>query len=156
MLDLVEELRRLVIALNAAGIDYALCGGIAVTIHGATRSTKDIDLVIRESDLDRVLELSAELGFDRPTMPMTFDAGTARERRVRRVAKLAHLEPLMLDLVLVTPVLEDIFAARQTYEWEGTTLSVVSLEGLARMKRMAGRHQDLADLEKLGLLDEEE
>ena len=54
-------------------------------------------------------------------------------------------------LVLATPVLAGVFESRQTFVWAGRPISVVSLEGLARMKRLAGRHQDLADLEKLGV-----
>lgn len=76
-MDLVDELHAVSRALSAAGISFAVCGGIAVTIHGATRTTKDIDL-----------------------LP------------------------------------------------EGTIV-VVSLASLQRMKRLAGRAQDLADLEKL-------
>lgn len=34
-------------------------------------------------------------------------------------------------------------------------LWVVSLEGLAEMKRLAGRPQDIADLQRLGLDDED-
>jgi len=141
-------------ALAAEGIDYALCGGIAVTLHGAVRSTKDIDILVRESDLSRVLGAVAPLGFDRPALPMTFDANTPRERRVQRVAKLAAGEPLLLDLVLVTPVLAAVFEGRQRFSWGETPIWAVSRAGLARMKRMAGRHQDLADLEKLGLTGE--
>jgi hypothetical protein len=43
----------------------------------------------------------------------------------------------------------------KAFEWQGGTISVVSLAGLAKMKRLAGRKQDLADLEQLGIEDEE-
>lgn len=144
-------------ALASGGIDYAVCGGIAVTLHGAVRSTRDIDLLVREEDLSRALAAIAPLGFDYLALPMVFDAGTAEERRVQRVTKLGADEPLTLDLVLVTPVFADVFSGRQRYTWGATPLWSVSRAGLARMKRLAGRHQDLADLEKLGLdRDEDE
>ena len=44
-MNLVDELHAVSRALSAAGISFAVCGGIAVTIHGATRTTKDIDLL---------------------------------------------------------------------------------------------------------------
>jgi len=152
-LDLIAELEQLVEKLAQEGLDYAVCGGIAVTIHGATRSTKDIDVLVQREDLHRALQVARSLGFSHPALPMTFDAGTPQEREVQRVTKLAEEAVLTLDLVIVTPVLADVFESRQTYQWADKRISVVSLEGLAKMKRMAGRNQDLADLEKLGVED---
>lgn len=40
--NLVDELRGLLESLNGAGVEYAVCGGIAVAIHGYPRFTKDI------------------------------------------------------------------------------------------------------------------
>jgi hypothetical protein len=37
--NLVDELHAIAGALRALGVPYAICGGIAVTIHGATRTT---------------------------------------------------------------------------------------------------------------------
>jgi hypothetical protein len=42
MVDLVGELNLIVNALEESGLDYALCGGIAVAIHGYPRATRDI------------------------------------------------------------------------------------------------------------------
>ena len=42
-----------------------------------------------------------------------------------------------------------MWAERESYAWEGTTLTVVSRDGLLAMKRIAGRTQDLADIERL-------
>ena len=46
--------------------------------------------------------------------------------------------------------LQVVWADREVFEWEGRPITVVSAGGLATMKRMAGRTQDLLDLEKLG------
>jgi hypothetical protein len=37
-------------------------GGVAVTIHGATRSTKDIDILIAPNDVATALDLVRPLG----------------------------------------------------------------------------------------------
>ena len=53
------------LALEAAGVPYAVVGGSAVAawvasiVPAATRTTKDIDLLVRRADLDRI---TAELG----------------------------------------------------------------------------------------------
>ena len=49
VLDLYAELRRIVAALDAAGVPYALAGGLAVSIYTTPRATEDIDLLMRIS-----------------------------------------------------------------------------------------------------------
>ena len=54
-MDLYDELVALVDALERQGSGYAICGGIAVALHGYPRFTRDIDLLIRREDLPKVL-----------------------------------------------------------------------------------------------------
>ena len=44
-----DDLVRICRALNGAGARYVLIGGFAVIAHGATRFTKDIDLIIYDA-----------------------------------------------------------------------------------------------------------
>lgn len=60
----------------------------------------------------------------------------------------------MLDLMAVTPALEDAFAAREKIQFEGTEVAVIGRDGLRLMKLAAGRPKDLEDLRKLGLQPE--
>jgi len=149
-MDLYGELLALVDALNEADLDYALCGGLAVGIHGYPRFTKDIDLLVRAEDLDRILAVVAPLGFTYQAGPMTFDHGKPTERHVRRVSKAGEDDLLTLDLILVEPAFQGTWEDRDLFSWQGRQLQVVSAVGLAQMKRLAGRPQDLLDLEKLG------
>jgi hypothetical protein len=75
-MNLVDELHSVASALTSVGIAYAVCGGVAVTIHGAPRTTKDIDVLVAPADVSRVLSAVAPLGFSFVALPMTFDAGT--------------------------------------------------------------------------------
>ncbi|MEK6677698.1 MAG: nucleotidyltransferase family protein [Planctomycetota bacterium] len=65
-----QRLRKVTAALNAAGIRYAIIGGNAVAVWvakadpAATRTTKDVDLLVNRSDLDRVKIIMRELGFE--------------------------------------------------------------------------------------------
>ena len=150
-LNLVDELRLVTGTLSASGVEYAICGGCAVVIYGYVRATKDIDILVNEGDVERVLEVLARVGFTLRAGPIPFSAGTPEERRLYRATKVVVNDSLTIDLVVVTPILEDAWRDRQTLEWSGRTLSVVSRAGLARMKRLAGRPQDVADLAMLGL-----
>jgi len=44
-----RDFRDLFAALNAAGADYLLVGGLAVAYHAAPRYTKDVDVFVRSS-----------------------------------------------------------------------------------------------------------
>ena len=46
---LPEDLRQLLLALNAHGVEYLVVGGWAVGYYADPRSTKDIDIFIRSS-----------------------------------------------------------------------------------------------------------
>lgn len=153
-MNLVDELHRIAAALHGEGIPYAVCGGIAVTIHGATRTTKDIDLLVRREDVPRVLDAIRPLGYLFAALPMTFDAGTPKERHVQRVSKVEGSEHLVVDLILDEGALSGSLDDRITIELEEGPLNVVSRERLLTMKRVAARPQDLADIEKLEADDE--
>ena len=49
-MNLRDELIILVRALNEAKLEYAVCGGLALTIHGFVRATQDIDCLLYTSD----------------------------------------------------------------------------------------------------------
>lgn len=60
---------------------------------------------------------------------------------------------LTLDLLVVNDTLNEVWEVREAYDWHGAKIAVVSKAGLAAMKRIAGRDQDLLDLKKPGLDD---
>ena len=153
-MNLVDELHSVARALREAAIPYAVCGGVAVTIHGATRTTKDIDLLVLPADLARVLDAVRPLGFAYAALPMTFEAGTPRERRVQRVSKLEAGEHLILDLILAEGAMAEMLDGCLQLALPEGPLWVVAREKLLAMKRLAGRTQDLADLQKLEAPDE--
>ena len=51
-MKLKDELLKIIDCLDQAGVDYGLCGGLAVVVHGYPRLTKDIDLLIRSESLE--------------------------------------------------------------------------------------------------------
>lgn len=153
-MNLVDELYEITAALTTAGIRYAICGGVAVTIYGATRSTKDIDVLVLPVDVPRVLDAVRPLGYAFAALPMTFGAGTERERHVQRVSKIEGKEHLLLDLLVADAAFEGALDDRIEVQLPEGPVTVVSRAMLIRMKRLAGRAQDLADIEKLEAGDE--
>jgi hypothetical protein len=154
--DIREEFLALIDALHKAGTEYAVCGGIALLFHGYPRLTTDIDLLVQDSDIDKVKGAAAGVGFTVATpQPIVLQTGTPSETHVYRVSKFEGDEHLVLDLVLVGPSLEPVWASREQRPLEGRSVTVVSVDGLIRMKRATGRKQDAADIEYLESGDDE-
>ena len=148
-IDLFDETRRLLEALERRRIEYALAGAMALAVHGVPRATTDIDLLIRPESLEAVTEMARELGFVFEAHPMRFTDGM----EIRRISKIAEEETLTLDLLLVDSNLEDAWASRRRVEASFAGAWVVSRDALIRMKIWAGRDQDLADVRQLEDLD---
>ena len=53
MADIFDEFQDLVKKLNDKEIDYAVCGGWAMAIHGTPRATVYIDLLVSFENLQK-------------------------------------------------------------------------------------------------------
>lgn len=147
MSTLLDELSQLISALDENEIEYAVCGGLALAIHGFVRATLDIDILIQPESLEKAYKIGAENGFDIRGLDIS---SNKRAVEIRRVSKIDdNGEVPSLDLLLVTSQVEDVWETRETIDFLGNQLSVVSREGLIKMKTLAGRPQDLADIERL-------
>lgn len=148
MLDIYDELKKLTTALNESNIPYALCGGLAMAVHGRARATIDIDLLIPPESLNEALSTARELGYTVRGLDMTFADGAVEIRRISKIDS-DDGELLSLDLLLVTPEIQTVWDSRMKGEWEGGNLFVVSPAGLIRLKRLRGSGQDLDDIKQL-------
>jgi hypothetical protein len=128
MATLLDELSQLISALNENEIEYAVCGGLALAIHGFVRATLDIDVLIQPESLEKAYQIGAENGFDIRGIDISFKE---RAVEIRRVSKIDdNGEVLSLDLLLVTPQVQDVWETREKIDFLGNQLSVVSLAGL--------------------------
>jgi hypothetical protein len=147
MTTLLDELSQLISALDENDVEYAVCGGLSMAIHGFVRATIDIDVLIRAESLEKAYKVAETKGFDIRGLDISFKE---RAVEIRRVSKIDDEgEVLSLDFLLVTPQVEDVWETRETIDFLGRKLWVVSRGGLVKMKRLAGRPQDLADIERL-------
>lgn len=154
-MDLVAEMHAIAKALDVAGVDYAVCGGVAVTAYGAPRSTDDLDIIVDPEDVARVLDAVRPLGYLFVALPLHFDPGTEKERVVQRVTKVEAGQHLMLDILSACGPFVGALAETVRVRLPEGELTLVSRATLERMKRLAGRPKDLADLEALEKPDEQ-
>jgi hypothetical protein len=147
-LDLHDELRGIVKALNAAEIPYALVGGLAVSIYAQPRATEDVDLLLGREDLVRTIEQLESLGFRQAGTVMSV---AARRLDIQRLIKIDGTDLVPVDLLVPNDsALAALLTDRNTIVWEDERLSIVSLAGLRLLKKLRGSAQDMADLEALG------
>ncbi len=156
--DRVERrLRRVAQALDAASIPYALVGGNAVASWvarvdpSATRATKDVDILVRRNDLDRITNAMRSLGFTREDLRglilFTDPEEPSRRAGVHLVFAAERIRPSY-----TTPAPDVSESVR-----DPSGLAVLDLPALVRMKLTSFRDVDrvhLRDLLDLGLIDD--
>ena len=149
MIDIYDELIRLVELFETEEIDYALCGGWAMAVHGEPRATIDIDLLIPAESSERAIAaIVSNLDYRIRGMDMSFASGAIEIRRVSKIDPESG-DLLSLDLLLVTPPILSVWESRIEATWEGRPITVVSKSGLIALKRFRGSGQDLDDIKKL-------
>jgi hypothetical protein len=154
MADIFEEFQNLIGRINEKQIDYAVCGGWAMAIHGAPRATVDIDLLVANENLSKVWRIAEDLGYWVEGLPLSFDNGIIEIRRISKID--AETKTLFtIDFLLVTEGLKKVWETRENIDWEDDKVWTVSREGLIFMKKLSGRHKDLGDIESLMELENE-
>jgi len=151
-----ERLRRACRALDDAGVPYAVVGGNAVAAwvarvdEAAVRTTQDVDILIRRSDLDAAALALAPAGFVRrhvKGIDLFLDGPEAKARDAVHV--VFALEKVRPEYLLPAP---DVTEADTT-----GTFRTLALDALVRMKLTSFRDKDrthLRDLLDVGLIDE--
>ncbi len=154
MANLIDEFIGLTETLNRKGIDYAVCGGWAMAIHGLPRATLDIDVLVLSEDLSEVWAVAQTMGYDVEGLPLHFANGAVEIRRISKVDKESK-RLFILDFLLVTEPLRSVWKDREFVDWEEGRAWVVSKDGLIKMKTISRREQDLLDIKNLQEIDYE-
>lgn len=151
---MIPDYRVLVTALTAGEVEFVIVGGIALVLHGSARVTRDLDVCYARTPenlkrLARALKpLHPRLRGAPANLPFVLDAGTLHSGLNFTLATDAGDIDLLGE---ISGIGSYPIAARlsQTMELYDGTAKVLSLEGLERAKRAAGRAKDLADLEDI-------
>jgi hypothetical protein len=148
--NLFDELRDVLRALDQAKVEYALAGGLAVAVWGAPRATKDIDLLVLPQALADARAAVRSCGFVLEALPIEFKDGMT----LHRMSKVDQQGSVMtVDLMLAEGSLQPVWAGRVRLPFADAQVSVVSRESLIAMKAAAARPQDLADIANLHEVD---
>jgi hypothetical protein len=151
------DLLGFVRVLSGGRVAYIIVGGVAAGIHGALRTTLDLDIVYAR-DAENVHRLVAALApYDPylrgapPGLPFRLDAETIfRGLNFTLTTSLGDLD--LLGEITGGGAFDHLKTSAEVVELEGFQCLVVSLPILIALKRAAGRGKDreaLAELEAL-------
>jgi len=146
-MTLPEDLKQLLLAFNANGVEYVVVGGYAVGVHAEPRATKDLDLLIRADvgNSEAVYRALAEFG-----APITGLTPADFRDDPNSVIQIGQ-PPARVDILQSIDGVgfEEAWRDRTEVRLEGVSTQVISSEHLIRNKTQSGRLQDLADVEAI-------
>jgi hypothetical protein len=150
-----ERLLRATAALNGSGVPYAVVGGnavaswVATVDEGAVRNPRDVDLLVRRSDLPAITAALEQVGFVGDEL---LEVVMFRDGADGKPSEAVHLlfagEKTRPDHSLPAPEIETVE--------DPAKFRVITLESLVEMKLLSNRDKDrthLRDLIGVGLVD---
>ena len=152
-LDLFSSLAR-------HDVRYLLVGGLAMNLHGVPRMTMDVDILLAldEENLDHFFAVAEELKL-RPALPVSLKEladPAKRETWVNERNLIAFalnctekFAPTVDVLIGTGLPFDAAYARRVERQINGVAVSLAATEDMIALKSLAGRAQDLADIEHL-------
>ena len=150
-----QRLDRTCIALRNASVPYAVIGGNAVAAwvatidDGAVRNTRDVDILLREQDLDLATKALESAGFVRDSvMNVIVFLDGPNGKPSQGIHVLLAERKVRDEYSTATPSID------QAVDIEGR--SIVELDALVEMKLNSFRDKDrthLRDMIQIGLID---
>ncbi len=147
-------------ALQVAQVRYVIAGGFAVNLHGFLRFTKDLDLLVdlEPANAQRAMQVLGDCGLE-PRVPVPLaDFADARirddwaEHRNMLVFQVWHPDQPFCtgDVFVRNPIdFDDLWNRSVDVSLGGVACRIAGIEDLIAMKSLAGRPQDLRDIEEL-------
>jgi len=142
---MLNQLKDVFASFQKHNVKYVAIGGIAAIMYGVPRATFDLDILIEATseNAQRLIDalLDAGLGTAAMTTP---DDLLAHEITIFR-------DWVRIDVQTSTPGLcfEDAWKNRETIDYQGRKIYIVSRADLIASKRAAGRKVDLEDVRLL-------
>ena len=151
---MTTDYRAILEALHAHRADFVVIGAVAMVLHGSARVTRDLDLCYSR-ERGNLLRLANALKPLAPTLrdaprglPFALDAETLRAGLNFTLRSTAGDLDLLGEVTGIGgyPAVARLSVVMSVYDRD---VRVLSLDGLERAKRAAGRLKDLADLAEI-------
>jgi len=131
---------------DATGVRAAIIGGVAASLLGKPRLTKDIDAVVLDAEAEALIESGAPYGF----LPRVEDAvDFARNTRMVLLRFAEGAIDIDLSLGALPFEYEVIDRSSMIDVSPGVSIRIASPEDIIVMKAVAGRARDIMDIENI-------
>lgn len=150
--------------LDRRRVRYVVVGGVALVLHGVVRLTVDLDLMVQleRGNLTTFIEAMEGLGY-RPRVPVAARDFVEPDNRKRwqtekGMAVFSFFHPIdhgkLIDVFVDEPIdFDEVDRAKITVKAADFPIPVISIAHLKHLKTLAGRSQDLADIEALEAIE---
>lgn len=134
-----------------------VAGGIAVNLYGIERATADIDIVLKldEKNVSKFIRVAKKLGL-KPKVPVRLEDFIDNDKRKawikdKGLTVFSLYDPknpfFLLDIFVEMPFdFNEVYKLREKIKFEDTTIPLVPMEQLIKMKEKSDRPQDRADI----------
>lgn len=140
------DFRDLLSVLAEERVEYLVIGGYAVGFHSRPRTTKDIDLWVRDDATNLARLRAALLKFGTPEgVVEALDRGTPDD------IVWFGIPPTRVDILrrIPGPLFDEAYGRRVVAAWDGAPVSLIGADDLIVAKRASGREQDLRDIKAI-------
>ena len=141
-----KDFKEFIESLNKNSVRYLIIGSFALSYYAEPRYTKDIDILVDStaSNADRLMTAIREFGFS------DIELGSRDFLEPDQVIQVG-IAPLRIDLLtsLKGIPFADAWDRRTSGQYGNIPAFYVSKQDLIDHKKLVGRKQDLADIEKL-------
>jgi hypothetical protein len=150
----IPDYRSIFDALQVHRVDFVVIGAVAMVLHGSGRVTRDLDICYSRdrSNLDQIARalkpFAPTLRGAPDRLPFSLDSATLRAGLNFTLRSKAGDLDLLGEVTGIGqyPAVARLSVMMTVYDHE---LQVLSLDGLERAKRAAGRLKDLADIAEI-------
>ncbi len=152
-MDLAPDFNEFCELLNAHHVEFVVVGAHALAFHGAPRFTGDMDILIRPTveNAQRLLLVIEEFGF--PNVPLTAVQITAPGKIIEM-----GVPPVQIHVMSAVDGVswDEVWTGRETATFGSNPVAFIGRDEYLRNKRAAGRAKDLADIEALRSLENDQ
>ena len=143
------DTENLLKSLNEHEVDYVIIGATAFPIHGYSRATLDIDLLIKPTKKNAENTLLALKKFGYDIDDVSVSDILSKKILIRQYILETDIHPFVKGVTI-----EEIWKNRIPGKIGDTSCYFASLDDLIRMKEAAGRGKDKEDLKFLKKIKE--
>jgi hypothetical protein len=141
-----EKQISLLAAFAAAGVEFAVVGGVAVNTHGYVRATHDLDIFIRPTEENARAAFGALLALGIPLEGLEPADLLSDSDNLRFGPEEDHIDILAS---IGEMSFDQVWRNRMDTVVDGVTIPFISKADLMENKQQVGRLRDLADVEEL-------